>query len=310
MNIKQHLTDPGILRTGSKQRRVYQYKNTKRRVSASTLARIESIRIPPQWTNVWIASSARSHIQATGYDAAGRKQYLYSEKWKQSKSHEKYIRMRTVLQYMPTFKAKLRQFLREKELTKNKVIAAMFELMLKTGIRAGNEIYATEHGTYGLATLKQKHISGKTLQFTGKSGVEHTITLNQLSRPARRVLVQLQRGKKNDDLFPYTAADMNKFLKVHTDGRFTCKDLRTVLCNGQFITSFMRRARKVKGEVSAPDVKKIVLEAIDDSAARLGNTRAVCRSSYINPELIDFCLHDFTRARGATKTHLWRLATS
>jgi len=310
MNVTRYLKDSGITRKGPKTKRVYRHTKNNRRVSKKDTERIESLRIPPQWKRVWIASSPLSHIQATGYDAAGRKQYIYSERWINSKKHQKFKRMQALMQQMPTFKVVLRTHLKDADMSKDKTLAAMFDVMLKTGIRAGNEVYAETNGTYGLASLQQKHLVGNTLTFVGKSGKEHRLSIARVSRPTKAVLRHGRSNKKpGDPLFPYSAADMNAFLKRTMKIPCTCKDFRMIRSNEEFIRSFLQRARKCPAEMSPQEIKgEVILKAVDDSAAVLGNTRNVCRSSYLHPGLLDYCLNHFETAKKNGKKELWKIA--
>lgn len=311
MNVSRYLKDySGISRNGPKTKRTYRYVHTNRSVSKKDTERIESLRIPPQWKRVWIASSPLSHIQATGYDAAGRKQYIYSQRWVNSKKHQKFKRMQILMQQIPQFKVVLRKCLKSAEMSKDKTIAAMFDVMLKTGIRAGNEVYAEKNGTYGLASLQQKHLVGNTLVFIGKSGKEHRLSIARVSRPTKAVLRHGRSNKKpSDPLFPYSAADMNAFLKRTMKVPCTCKDFRMIRSNEEFIRSFLQRARKCPPDMSIQDIKnEVILKAVDDSAEVLGNTRSVCRSSYLHPGLLDFCLNHFEKAKTNGKQKLWKIA--
>jgi len=310
MNVTRYLKDSGITRKGPKTKRTYCHIKNNGRISKKDRERIESLRIPPQWKQVWIASSPLSHIQATGYDAAGRKQYLYSERWINSKKHQKFKRMQILMQQIPQFKVVLRKCLKSAEISKDKTIAAMFDVMLKTGIRAGNEVYAEKNGTYGLASLQQKHLVGNTLAFVGKSGKEHRLSIARVSRPTKAVLRHGRSNKKpGDPLFPYSAADMNAFLKRTMKVPCTCKDFRMIRSNEEFIRSFLQRARKCPAEMSTQDIKStVILKAVDDSAAVLGNTRSVCRSSYLHPGLLDYCLNHFETAKKNGKKELWKIA--
>jgi DNA topoisomerase-1 len=310
MNVTRYLKDSGITRKGPKTKRVYRHTKNNRRVSKKDTERIESLRIPPQWKRVWIASSPLSHIQATGYDAAGRKQYIYSERWINSKKNQKFKRMQALMQQMPTFKVVLRTHLKDADMSKDKTLAAMFDVMLKTGIRAGNEVYAETNGTYGLASLQQKHLVGNTLTFVGKSGKEHRLSIARVSRPTKAVLRHGRTNKKpGDPLFPYSAADMNAFLKRTMKIPCTCKDFRMIRSNEEFIRSFLQRARKCPAEMSPQEIKgEVILKAVDDSAAVLGNTRNVCRSSYLHPGLLDYCLNHFETAKKNGKKELWKIA--
>lgn len=310
MNVSRYLKDSGILQKGPPTKRSFHYVETNRPVSRKVRERIKALRIPPKWTNVWIASSPLSHVQATGYDDAGRKQYIYSERWVKSKQHQKFKRMRGIMREMPAFNATLRKLLKQRPMTKDKILAAMFDIMLVTGIRAGNERYAEQHGTYGLASLKHQHLIGNTLVFIGKSGKDHHLSLTGVSRPTKVVLRYKKDTKKpTDPLFPYSAKDMNGFLKRTMKVPCTCKDFRMIRSNDEFIRSFIQRARKCPPHMTQRDIKRIILQAVDDSALVLGNTRSVCRSSYLHPGLLDYCLNHFEKAKKNGKKELWEVAT-
>lgn len=310
MNVTRYLHDKGIVRRKQNGRKQWSYHNAKNntRVSKKTLEHIQTLAIPPQWNNVWIASSPHTHIQATGVDSAGRKQYIYSARWVKAKNYQKYRRAQKLIEEIPKFKRILRRCLHNREHTKDKVIAAMFDIMLKTGIRAGNEVYAEANNTYGLASMKIKHLIGRSFIFLGKGGIEQTISLAKVCQPTMTVLRYLQKNKKKEaSLFPYSASDMNLFLKRYMSG-YTCKDFRTVRANEEFIRSFLRRSRSCAPDIKLAEIKRdIILKAIDDSASVLGNTRTVCRSSYLNPRLLDYCLHHFKKAQQNTKKELWMI---
>ena len=259
-----------------------------------TLARIKALAIPPAWTDVWICASPRGHIQATGLDAKGRKQYRYHPKWHAVRDETKFARMQAFARALPTVRAHAEADLKKPGFPREKILAAIVLLLEKTLIRVGNEEYARENKSYGLTTLRNRHaiVEGATVRFKfrGKSGKEHLVALQD-----RRLAAIVRRLQElpGQALFQYVdddgeeqrvdSSDVNEYLRAITGEDFTAKDFRTwagtVLC-----TVALRTIERAPSDTQA---KRNVAEVVKSVAARLGNTPAVCRKSYIHPNVID-----------------------
>ena len=258
-----------------------------------TIKRINALRIPPAYTDVWIATDPRGHLQATGRDARGRKQYRYHPRWHEVRDETKFVRMIDFGNALPALRARTRHDLARHGLPREKVLATVVQLLEKTLIRVGNEEYARENKSYGLTTLRNKHVkatdAGVRFAFRGKSGVEHRITLRD--RRLARIVRQL-RDLPGQELFQYIdddgtrqsidSADVNAYLHEITGQDFTAKDFRTwagtVLCAVTL--------REFDASTSETEAKKNVVAAVKRVAERLGNTPAVCRKSYIHPAIL------------------------
>jgi len=260
---------------------------------ARTIQRINALRIPPAYTAVWIAPDPRGHLQATGRDARGRKQYRYHPRWSAARDETKFERMIDFGNALPTLRERTRRDLARHGLPREKVLATVVQLLEKTLIRVGNEEYARENKSYGLTTLRNKHVKAtdSRLRFTfrGKSGIEHRITLRD--RRLARIVKQL-RDLPGQELFQYIdddgarqsidSADVNAYLHQITGQEFTAKDFRTwagtVLCAVTL--------REFDACMSETEAKKNIVATVKLVAERLGNTPAVCRKSYIHPAIL------------------------
>ena len=261
---------------------------------AAVLARIQHLAIPPAWTDVWICPDPRGHIQATGRDLRGRKQYRYHPRWRQVRDKSKFGRMIEFARALPRIRRAVAGDLRAPGLAREKVLAAVVRLLERTCIRIGNDEYARDNQHFGITTLQDRHaqIKGGAIrfEFRGKSGKEHAIDLHD---PAMAKLVRRCRDIPGQRLFQYRdeqgrrhgigSGDVNAYLRQTSGADFTAKDFRT-----------WAGTTLVAGTLIACDAPKTaaagirqVLQAIDAAALRLGNTRAVCRSSYVHPAVID-----------------------
>jgi DNA topoisomerase-1 len=261
---------------------------------AAELKRIRSLAVPPAWTEVWICADPRGHLQATGRDAKGRKQYRYHPEWRVCRDETKFDRMQAFAAALPGIRRRTAADLARPGLPREKVLATVVQLLEKSLIRVGNDEYAKENGSFGLTTLRNKHVDVKgstlTFQFRGKSGVRHSVDVND-RRLAR--IVQQCRDLPGQELFQYvgedgttqdvTSADVNAYLKEITGEDFTAKDFRT--WSGTVLAA--TALREFERAESMAQSKKNVLQAIEAVAGMLGNTRAVCRKSYIHPVIID-----------------------
>lgn len=259
-----------------------------------TLARIKSLALPPAWQKVWISAKPNGHLQATGIDTKNRKQYRYHPRWNQLRSETKFSRMMAFGRTLPTLRQRLHSDLEQRELSREKVIAIALSVMEQTLIRVGNAAYEKEYGTYGLTTLKDRHVKadGANVQFSfkGKKGVYHDITLHdrRLSR-----LVKACRDIPGKELFQYIGDDgnrhaidsgmINDYLHETMGDEFSAKDFRTWAGTA----NAMRLLTELGTCETAKDRKKNVNTVLDEVSKQLGNTRTVCRKHYVNPQLLD-----------------------
>ncbi len=288
-----------IERPGIHRRKVgstFQYfdSNGKQIKSDGELARIKSLAIPPAWTDVWICSSPRGHIQAGGKDARGRTQYRYHPKWRQVRDESKYGRMIAFGKALPKIRAHVRRDLRKPGLSREKVLATIVRLLESTLIRVGNEEYARSNKSFGLTTIQNKHVdvhgSKIHFEFRGKSGVKHAIDIED-KRLAQ--IVRKCQDLPEQELFEYidqdgshhdiTSSDVNAYLQGITGQDFTAKDFRTWA--GTVLAAMaLQEFERFDSQTQA---KRNVVAAIESVAKKLGNTKAVCRKCYIHPMVID-----------------------
>ena len=265
----------------------------KRCTDKATLERVRRMALPPAWQNVWICASADGHLQATGSDAKGRKQYRYHTAWNQMRSHTKYYRLPQFAEALPLIRERTGRDLKLPGFPYEKVLAMAVSIMEQTNIRVGNEAYKKLYGSFGLTTLQDKHvrIEGDQIKFRfkGKKGVHHDISLN--SRKLAR-LVQQSKDIPGKELFQYYdgqgnhrsigSGDVNAYLKEIAGTGFTAKDFRT----WSGTVAVFRALRGMGVCASATEAKRNALAAIDEVARQLGNTRTVCRKYYIHPAIV------------------------
>ena len=257
------------------------------------LERIRKLAIPPAWTNVWICPKENGHIQATGFDVRNRKQYRYHPFWHTLRNETKFHRLYEFGKLLPSLRLKLEEDFSKKELCQEKVLATVISLMERTYIRIGSNDYEKLYGSYGLTTLKDKHVKvegNKILfSFKGKKGIDHDISLRN-SRLAKAV--KACRDIPGKELFQYYTEDgskssidsgsVNSYIKEATGGDFTAKDFRTWAG-----TLNILRAFKAMGQSgSEADAKKNIVAALDEVSKKLGNTRTVCKKYYVHPGII------------------------
>ncbi|MGV3703874.1 MAG: DNA topoisomerase IB [Arcticibacter sp.] len=290
-----YLTDSsaGISRTRAESGFKYHFKNGKEVDDERTLERIRKLAIPPAWENVWIAPKKNAHLQATGIDQAGRKQYRYHTSWSEFRNENKFYRLLEFGKKLPEFRRNLQKDLRRKNLDERKVLAVAVNFMQKTNIRIGNESYKELYGSYGLSTLRDKHIkisgSKMKLSFKGKKGVMHDmdITDTKLAR-----LVQKCKDIPGQELFQYYTESgercsidsgmVNRYIKEVTCCDFTAKDFRT--WSGTL--EALRAYATIEYPESVTARKKVTNEVLDMVCRKLGNTRTVCKKYYVFPPLI------------------------
>ena len=258
------------------------------------LRRIRSLAIPPAWTDVWICNNPNGHLQATGRDAKGRKQSRYHPKWREVRDEAKYERMLLFADALPKIRERVERDLALPGLPREKVLATVVRLLETTYIRVGNEEYARTNHSYGLTTMRNRHVtvSGSTVRFCfeGKSGVKHTIDVSdrKLAKIVKRCY-----DVPGYELFQYLdeegnphsidAADVNEYLRSITDQPFTAKDFRTWA--GTVMASVV--LQEFQPFSSQTEAKKNVVAAIKRVAAELGNTPAVCRKCYVHPAVLE-----------------------
>jgi DNA topoisomerase-1 len=260
----------------------------------ATLARIRSLAIPPAYTDVWICPLPNGHIQATGRDARGRKQYRYHPKWREVRDETKFGRMLAFSAALPRLRRGVEEDLAKPGLPKEKVLATVVRLLECTGIRVGNDEYAKNNRSFGLTTLQDRHveISGASLrfEFRGKSGKTHRVSLND--RRLARIVARCQ-AVPGADLFQYLddegnrvaigSGDVNDYLRKLTGEEFTAKDFRTWTGTLQAVAAL----EEVGPAPSEREAKSAILVAIDRVADQLNNTRAVCRKYYVHPAVLE-----------------------
>lgn len=259
-----------------------------------TLARIKALVIPPAWTNVWICPNPSGHLQVTGRDARGRKQSRYHPRWREVRDETKYERMILFGTALPQIRERVEQDLALRGLPRQKVLATIVRLMETTLIRVGNEEYARQNKSYGLTTMRNKHVevdgSTVTFRFQGKSGVKHSVDITD-----RRIAKIVQRCEDlpGFELFQYVdkdgtnhsvdSADVNEYLREVSGQEFTAKDFRTWA--GSVMTCVALRESEIAASETA--AKRNVVQAIKQVAARLGNTPSVCRKCYVHPAVLE-----------------------
>ncbi len=255
-----------------------------------TLARIKALAIPPAWTDVWICSIPYGHLQASGRDAKGRKQYRYHPRWRKVRDETKYGRMELFGAALPRIRERIEKDLSQASHNREKVLAIVVKLLESTFIRVGNEEYARANKSFGLTTMQDRHVTidgGKLLfRFRGKSGKNHRITLTN-RRLAR--LVAHCRDLPGQDLFKYLdeedepraidSGDVNDYLREISGEEFTAKDFRTWA--GTLLAA--RCLAQRESFESSAAAKSACVSAVASVAERLGNTAAICRKSYIHP---------------------------
>ncbi|HZF07789.1 MAG TPA: DNA topoisomerase IB [Thermoanaerobaculia bacterium] len=256
--------------------------------------RIDALAIPPAWTDVWICPRANGHLQATGRDARGRKQYRYHPDWREVRDETKFGRMLAFAQALPGMRARVEEDLKQKGMPREKVLAAVVKLLETTLIRVGNDEYARQNESYGLTTLHSDHVevSGSSIrfEFRGKSGVEHKVGLRD--RRLARIIERCQE-LPGEELFRYVdeesgelhsvgSGDVNDYLREITGQDFTAKDFRT--WGGTVLTLFA--LSRIGPADTATERKKNIVEAVKQVAKALRNRPATCRKFYIHPAVL------------------------
>jgi DNA topoisomerase I len=285
---------PGFRRVRTSRGFHYKKENGKNLRDADHLARIKSLAIPPAWTDVWICPYADGHLQATGRDARGRKQHRYHPRWRAVRDETKFNRIIAFAKTLPRIRKRLAKDLRLPGLPRNKVLAAVVKLLEKSFIRVGNEEYERQNNSYGLTTMKDRHVevngSRIEFQFRGKSGRRHTFGVDH-----RRVaqIVRHCQELPGQELFQYVddngvqrdvkSEDVNAYLREITGQDFTAKDFRTWA--GTVLAAIaLEEFQKFDSMAQA---KRNITQAIENVARQLGNTPAICRKCYIHPAIVE-----------------------
>lgn len=261
--------------------------------SAEVLERIKKLVIPPAWENVWISPYAHGHLQVTGIDAKGRKQYRYHPDWNRIRNQSKFYRLRRFAEALPLIRIQVEKDLAKRGLPYEKVVALVVRLIELTNIRIGNDAYKKLYGSFGLTTLRDKHVKFNgatvTFDFVGKKGVKHSIKLQ-----SRRLANMVKKCKDipGQELFQYYddegkrhtigSGDVNSYIKEITGEDFTAKDFRAWAGSLNALCAF----HELGEHTGTTDCKKKVVSVLDSVAAKLGNTRTVCKKYYVHPTVI------------------------
>lgn len=271
----------------------YHDRDGRRLEDQRQIARIRSLAIPPAWRDVWICPSPRGHIQATGRDDRGRKQYRYHPDWQAQRDEEKFDRILAFGRALPQIRRRAKAHMAGPPCERRTVLATVVRLLETTLIRVGNARYAKENRSYGLTTLRRRHVevegSAVTFEFVGKGGKKHSIELGD--RRAARVIGQLQE-LPGQELFQYVdregvrhvidSGDVNDYLRQLAGEAFTAKDFRTWA--GTVLAAWaLSEFEEIDSEAAA---RRNIRQAVERVAAQLGNTPAVCRRSYVHPEVL------------------------
>ncbi|HUF82269.1 MAG TPA: DNA topoisomerase IB [Burkholderiales bacterium] len=259
----------------------------------ATRRRLDALAIPPAWTDVWICPDPDGHIQATARDARGRKQYRYHPSYREARDRSKFRRMLEFSEALPVLRERVERDLRGGDLSRPQLLATVVRLLDRTLIRVGNDEYARENRSYGLTTLRRRHVrvKGAMLQFSfrGKSGVDHSVAITD---PRLARIVQRCRDLPGQEMFQYldpfgkrqavSSDDVNAYLREITDCDITAKDFRT--WGGTMLAAV--ELRTMGPASSRREADRNIIRAIDAVSERLGNTRTVCRKYYVHPALL------------------------
>ncbi|AFW01125.1 DNA topoisomerase I [Gluconobacter oxydans] len=287
-------TEPGITRRKVGKGFAYYDPAGDRITDQQVIARLKRLGIPPAYRDVWICTDPDGHLQAVGTDARGRLQYRYHPRWRETRDVAKFGRMLVFSEHLPALRAQVAKDLARKNLDRERVLAAIVFIMERTMARIGNDRYARENRSYGLTTLRHRHVdvNGKhvTLDFRAKHGIEQHLDLSdaRLARlvsrledlPGQRLFQYLDENGERHDVH---SQDVNEYLQTITGEDITAKDFRTWAATQLAAVTLCA----FSGYDTKAKAKKQVVEAVKSVAARLGNTPAVCRKSYINPCVVD-----------------------
>jgi DNA topoisomerase I len=299
--------EPGIRRRKAGSGFYYVMPNGGRVKDEALLARIRKLAVPPAYRDVWICMDAKGHLQATGVDARGRKQYRYHERWRSVRDAHKFERMSAFGRALPRIHQRIGRDLKLPGLQRDRVLAAVVRLLERTLIRVGNAEYARENKSYGLTTLRNQHVTvnGSVVRFTfrGKHGIRHRV---ELEAPRASKVIRACLDLPGQDLFEYVddagevrdvgSSDVNGYLKEITGQDFTAKDFRTWYATSEALESLLGKEFR-----TAREAKATLKEVLESTAKRLGNTPTMCRKCYINPVVVDAFLAGELRSLPSTK---------
>src|SRR3954471_16452720 len=286
-------TRPGIRRRKSGKGFTYTRPDGTKLTEPDVLRRIKMLAVPPAWTDVWICPIADGHIQATGRDAKGRKQYRYHPRFREIRESTKYEHVVEFAEALPAIRATVREHMALRGLPREKVLATVVHLLETTLIRVGNDDYAKQNNSYGLTTLKNRHVAVEgdevRFRFTGKSGKQWSLRVKDRrvakivracqELPGQELLQYIDDEGKPQDV---TSSDVNAYLKEITGKEITAKDFRTWA--GTVLAAMA--LREMESFDSAAQAKRNVRSAIEKVSARLGNTPTICRKCYVHPEVL------------------------
>ena len=282
----------GIERRKKGEKFSYYYKN-KIIKDDEELLRIKHLVIPPAWEKVWICKKENGHLQATGYDIKNRKQYKYHPNWNALRNDTKFYRLHDFGKALPAMRLQIEKDLSDKELSERKVLAAVVSLMERTNIRIGNTFYEKAYGSFGLTTLKDRHVTFKgnavAFSFNGKKGIAHNITLKSKKLAG---IIKKCRDIPGKELFQYYDEDgnrhsidsglVNNYIREISHADFTAKDFRTWAGTLHALLAL----KSIGCCETATEAKKKIVEALDIVSEHLGNTRTVCKKYYVHPLIL------------------------
>ena len=259
-----------------------------------TIDRIRGLVIPPAWTDVWICRDPSGHLQVTGHDAKGRKQYRYHPRWREVRDENKYDKLIRFAKALPRIRRRVARDLRRQRLPREKVLAAVVKLLETTLVRVGNDEYAEDNKSFGLTTLRDRHVrvvgAKVRMEFNGKSGVDHEVDLRDprlvnIVRKCQELPGQelLQYVDEEGEVHDIGSSDVNDYLREISGDDFTAKDFRT-WAGTALAAEALKEFEDFDTEAAA---KRNVTKAIESVAERLGNTKAVCRKCYVHPAIVD-----------------------
>lgn len=284
--------EPGIERKKSGDKFDYYYKGEKIK-DDEELLRIKHLVIPPAWTKVWICKKQNGHLQATGYDTKNRKQYRYHAHWNILRNHTKFYRLAEFGKALPAMRLQLEKDISAPDLSLKKVLAAVVSLLERTNIRVGNSFYEKKYGSYGLTTLKDKHVklngNSVSFDFIGKKGVSHHVTLKNKKLAS---IVKKCRDVPGKELFQFYDEEdnhhsidsglINNYIKEISHADFTAKDFRTWAGTVQAFLAL----KSIGCCDTKTEIKRRIVEALDIVSEHLGNTRTVCKKYYVHPLIL------------------------
>ena len=298
--------EPGFTREGDAKAFAYRDPKGEAVRDEKALERIRKLAIPPAWKDVWICTDERGHLQATGRDARGRKQYRYHGAWRETREADKFEHLAEFAQALPAIRRRVRADIALPGLPRQKVLGAIVRLLESTCIRIGNERYAEQNASYGLTTLRNRHVrvNGKRVEFSfrGKSGKFHKIAIDD---PRLARIIEHCRDLPGQELFQYLddggkvqsvgSQDVNEYLREAAGREVSTKNFRT-WAGSLYVASKLAREEN-------PASARRISEAIREAAERLGNTPAICRKSYVHPRVLDPLTWQGRRRRATTRHH-------